>query len=138
MTVAPEDPALTAIPGIQQIYCIERTRKSIKDGTSQTETTYAVTNATKTQLPPQQAAQINQKHWRIEIYHRQKDVAFQEDADRTHTKHSPHNLAILRSLAINIINLSTSSTGTERHRRQVIRQQPWRAYKIMGIQEIAA
>jgi predicted transposase YbfD/YdcC len=138
MTVDPEDPALTAIPGIHQIFCIERTRKNLKKGTSQSETIYAVSNATREQLSPEQAAQVNKKHWRIETYHRQKDVAFQEDADRTHTNHSPHNLAILRTLAINVINLSTSPNGTERHRRQVVRLQPWRAHKIMGLQEVAA
>lgn len=138
MTVDPMDPTLAAIPGIRQIFCIERTRKNIKDGTSQSVTTYAVTNASKEQLSPEQAAQINQKHWRIEIYHRQKDVAFQEDADRTHTNHSPHNLAILRTLAINVINLSTSPSGTERHRRKVVREQAWRAYKVMNLETLAA
>jgi hypothetical protein len=80
-----------------------------------------------------QAAQAIRNHWHIENrQHRQKDVRMQEDNDRTTIRHAPHNLASLRNLALIILNTATAKAKPSK-RWNVIKTQPWRAYRAMGI-----
>lgn len=104
-----------------------------RTGHSAHDIVYAITNADRHHLPPARAAQTIRDHWLIEnALHRQKDVRMQEDHDRTRTRHAPHNLGIIRNLAITILNQATA-TATPARRWQVAKTQPWRLYRIMGI-----
>lgn len=58
------------------------------------------------------------KHWSIENQqHYPLDVLFHEDASRTRKGFAAQNLASLRRLALNLINLDTSFTGSKRRKR---------------------
>ena len=53
-------------------------------------------------LSPERLNQVIQQHWSIEnSLHWRLDVVMNEDRDRTRMGHGPHNLAVLRHLAIN-------------------------------------
>ncbi len=58
------------------------------------------------------------KHWSIENQqHHPLDVLFREDASRTRKGFAAQNLASLRRLALNLINLDTSFTASKRRKR---------------------
>jgi predicted transposase YbfD/YdcC len=49
-------------------------------------------------------------HWQIENgLHWVLDIAFQEDASRIRKDHAPHNMAVLRHIALNLLKLERSS-----------------------------
>lgn len=56
-------------------------------------------------------------HWGIEnSLHWTMDVTFQEDACRVRTGHAPHNLALLRRIALNALNLEQSFKRSNRQK----------------------
>jgi predicted transposase YbfD/YdcC len=55
-------------------------------------------------LSPQQAIQMTRRHWHIEnCLHWVLDLAFREDECRLRKDHGPHNFAILRHIALNLL-----------------------------------
>lgn len=65
-----------------------------------------------------QALNRVRKHWSIENQqHYILDVLFNEDASRTRTGFAPQNLALLRRLALNLINLDSDSSISKRRKR---------------------
>jgi predicted transposase YbfD/YdcC len=133
ITVAPNEPEFASFPEIRQILKIERTRFHHRTGQTDHEIAYAITNAQRSQLPPARAAQAVRNHWQVENnLHRQKDVRMREDDDKTHTRHAPHNLATMRNLALTVVNLVTAP-ATPSCRWRVVKRQPWRALKLLGI-----
>lgn len=63
-------------------------------------------------LGPKQALDIARKHWHIENrLHWPLDVVFAEDASRARKDHAPHNLAILRRLALNAVRGAEDKTS---------------------------
>jgi len=66
----------------------------------------------------EQALSRVRKHWSIENQqHYPLDVLFHEDASRTRKGFAPQNLALLRRLALNILNLDLDSKLSKRRKR---------------------
>jgi len=75
------------------------------------ETRYYITNLeedAKTLL------HIIRSHWKIEnSLHYVKDIAFQEDFNRMRTEQIPRVTSLLRSLAINLLNINKIANKTQ-------------------------
>ena len=75
------------------------------------ETRYYISNLT---VDAKEFLYIIRSHWRIEnSLHYVKDVAFQEDFNRMRTEQIPVVASLLRSLAINLLNLNNFSNKTQ-------------------------
>jgi predicted transposase YbfD/YdcC len=84
-------------PGLKAIGKVVRMRETADKTT--TETAYYLLSRV---LPPERLNQVVQQHWSIEnSLHWRLDVVMNEDQDRTRMGHGPHNLAVLRHMAIN-------------------------------------
>ena len=84
-------------PGLRAIGKVVRRRETADKTT--TETAYYLLSRV---LSPERLNQVVQQHWSIEnSLHWRLDVVMNEDQDRTRMGHGPHNLAVLRHMAIN-------------------------------------
>ena len=84
-------------PGLKAIGKVVRRRETADKTT--TETAYYLLSRV---LSPERFNQVAQQHWSIEnSLHWRLDVVMNEDQDRTRMGHGPHNLAVLRHMAIN-------------------------------------
>ena len=84
-------------PGLKAIAKVVRRRETADKTT--TETAYYLLSRV---LSPERLNQVVQQHWSIEnSLHWRLDVVMNEDQDRTRMGHGPHNLAVLRHMAIN-------------------------------------
>jgi len=84
-------------PGLKAIGKVVRRRETADKTT--TETAYYLLSQV---LSPERLNQVVQQHWSIEnSLHWRLDVVMNEDQDRTRMGHGPHNLAVLRHMAIN-------------------------------------
>jgi predicted transposase YbfD/YdcC len=86
------------------------TAKVIKFGKITTETRWYISNLTES---AESFLYIIRSHWKIEnSLHYVKDIAYQEDFDRTRTKQIPYVKTTLRNCAINLqsINQITNKT----------------------------
>jgi len=89
-------------PGVQQVFRVERTWR--ERGHDHRARHYGITS-----LPPGRADAaylfaLRRGHWAIEnALHRQKDVAFGEDASLIHLGQGPTVMALLRDAALNLL-----------------------------------
>jgi len=84
-------------PGLKAIGKVVRRRETAEKTTTETAC-YLLSRA----LSPERLNQVIQQHWSIEnSLHWRLDVVMNEDRDRTRMGHGPHNLAVLRHMAIN-------------------------------------
>ncbi len=84
-------------PGLKAIGKVVRIRETADKTT--TETAYYLLSQV---LSPERFNQVVRQHWGIEnSLHWRLDVVMNEDQDRTRMGHGPHNLAVLRHMAIN-------------------------------------
>lgn len=84
-------------PGLKAIGKIVRVRQTAEKTT--TETAYYLLSRV---LSPERFNEVARQHWSIEnSLHWRLDVVMNEDQDRTRMGHGPHNLAVLRHMAIN-------------------------------------
>ena len=84
-------------PGLKAIGKVVRRRETADKTT--TETAYYLLSRV---LSPERLNQVVRLHWGIEnSLHWRLDVVMNEDQDRTRMGHGPHNLAVLRHMAIN-------------------------------------
>ncbi len=84
-------------PGLKAIGKVVRMRETADKTT--TETAYYLLSRV---LSPERLNQVVRQHWSIEnSLHWRLDVVMNEDQDRTRMGHGPHNLAVLRHMAIN-------------------------------------
>jgi predicted transposase YbfD/YdcC len=84
-------------PGLKAVGKVVRTRETADKTT--TETSYYLLSRA---LSPERLNQVARQHWGIEnSLHWRLDVVMNEDQDRTRMGHGPHNLAVLRHMAIN-------------------------------------
>ena len=84
-------------PGLKAIGKVVR-RREIAEKTT-TETAYYLLSRV---LSPERFNQVVRQHWGVEnSLHWRLDVVMNEDQDRTRMGHGPHNLAVLRHMAIN-------------------------------------
>jgi predicted transposase YbfD/YdcC len=84
-------------PGLKAIGKVERVRETADKTT--TETAYYLLSK---ELSPERFNQVVREHWGVENrLHWRLDVVMNEDQDRTRRGHGPHNMAVLRHMAIN-------------------------------------
>jgi predicted transposase YbfD/YdcC len=84
-------------PGLKAIGKVVRVRETADKTT--TETAYYLLSRV---LSPERFNQVARQHWGIEnSLHWRLDVVMNEDQDRTRMGNGPHNLAVLRHMAIN-------------------------------------
>ena len=90
-------------PGIAQVFRLERTWR--EHGTTHRARHYGITSLTPAQADPARLLALRRGHWVIEnALHRQKDVAFGEDASLVHLGQGPTVLALLRDAALNCLH----------------------------------
>jgi predicted transposase YbfD/YdcC len=97
-------------PGLKAIGKIVRTRETRTKTTI--ETAYYLLSAP---LTPERFAQVVRAHWAVENrLHWMLDVTMNEDQARNRLDNGPNNLAVLRHMAINILNSQKSKISNRR------------------------
>jgi predicted transposase YbfD/YdcC len=91
-------------PGLAAIGKIVRTRETLAKTT--TETAYYLLSAP---LSPERFNDVVRSHWGVENQlHWRLDVVMNEDQDRSRMGHAPENLAVLRHMALNVMQKDTA------------------------------
>ncbi len=91
-------------PGLAAIGKVHRIRETAAGTTA--ETAYYLLS---TALSPDRLNEVARSHWGIENQlHWRLDVVMNEDQDRTRLGHGPENLAVLRHMALNVIQAEPS------------------------------
>jgi predicted transposase YbfD/YdcC len=91
-------------PGLTAIAKVHRRRETTTKTT--TETAYYLLS---TALTPERCNEVVRSHWGIENrLHWRLDVTMNEDQDRARLDNSPQNLAVMRHIALNIMQKDTS------------------------------
>lgn len=91
-------------PGLTAIGKVHRTREAA--GKTATETAYYLLSAP---LSPERLGVVVRSHWGIEnTLHWRLDVVMAEDQDRSRKDNGPHNLAVLRHMAMNLMQKDTA------------------------------
>ncbi len=91
-------------PGLAAIGKVRRIRETAAGTTA--ETAYYLLSAA---LLPERLNEVARSHWGIENQlHWRLDVVMNEDQDRTRLGHGPENLAVLRHMALNVIQAEPS------------------------------
>src|SRR5271166_4205827 len=86
-------------PGLAAVGKVERRRETAGKTTS--ETAYYLLSAP---LPPERFNEVVRSHWGVENrLHWRLDVVMNEDQDRSRLGNGPHNLAVLRHMALNVM-----------------------------------
>ncbi len=94
-------------PGLAAIAKVDRTRE-IKNKTT-SETAYYLFSAP---LSPERGNEVVRSHWGIENrLHWRLDVTMNEDQDRTRLDNGPQNLAVLRHMALNVMQKDKSKNS---------------------------
>ena len=94
-----------AWPGLATIGKVRRTRETATGTT--TETAHYLLSAP---LSPDRLNEVARSHWGVENQlHWRLDVVMNEDQDRTRLGHGPENLAVLRHMALNVIQAEPSN-----------------------------
>ena len=92
-------------PGLAAIGRIRRTRE-MADGKTTHETAYYLLS---TALTPERFSGAVRSHWGVENgLHWRLDVVMNEDQQRNRSGNGPHNLAVLRHMAMNVVRKETS------------------------------
>ncbi len=90
-------------PGLAQVFRLERAWR--EGGRSHRALHYGITSLGPACTGPAQLLDLRRGHWSIENrLHRQKDVAFGEDASLVHLGQGPAVLALLRDAAISLLH----------------------------------
>jgi predicted transposase YbfD/YdcC len=98
-----------AFPALAAVGRIEACRTT-GEGHSATATRYLVLSRP---LAPRKLLEVVRAHWSIENQlHWTLDVVFDEDDARSRKNHAPENLAVIRRLALNILNAHPSQGST--------------------------
>jgi predicted transposase YbfD/YdcC len=91
-------------PGLTAIGKVDRTRETPTKTT--TETAYYLLSSA---LTPERCNEVVRSHWGVENrLHWRLDVTMNEDQDRTRLDNGPHNLAVLRHMALNVMQKDTT------------------------------
>jgi len=97
-------------PGLKAIGKVVRTRETGAKTT--TETAYYLLS---TALAPERFGEVVRAHWSIENrLHWMLDVTMNEDQARNRLDNGPNNLAVLRHMALNILNTQKSKISNRR------------------------
>ncbi len=91
-------------PGLTAIGTVTRTRETTTKTT--TEAAYYLLSSA---LSPDRCNEAVRSHWGVENrLHWRLDVTMNEDQDRTRLDNAPHNLAVLRHMALNVMQKDTT------------------------------
>jgi predicted transposase YbfD/YdcC len=86
-------------PGLKAVGKVDRIRES--DGKTSRETAYYLLSAP---LSPERFNEAVREHWGVENrLHWRLDAVMNEDQDRSRLGNAPHNLAVLRHMALNLM-----------------------------------
>lgn len=97
-------------PGLKAIGKVVRTRETGTKTT--TETAYYLLS---TPITPERFGQVVRAHWGVEnSLHWMLDVTLNEDQARNRLDNGPNNLAVLRHMALNILNAQKSKISNRR------------------------
>jgi len=115
-------------PGLKAIGKVVRVRETADKTT--TETAYYLLSRV---LSPERFNQVARQHWGIEnSLHWRLDVVMNEDQDRTRMGNGPHNLAVLRHMAINAMQ----KEGSKGSLRGKFKRAGWDdgfLYRLLGL-----
>ena len=104
-------------PGLAAIGKVVRVRETADKTT--TETAYYLLSQP---MVPERLAEIVRAHWGVENrLHWCLDVTMNEDQARNRMGHGPHNLAVLRHMALNLVRTETSKGSL----RKKLRRAAW-------------
>jgi predicted transposase YbfD/YdcC len=102
------------LPGLQTIAMVEA--EATRDGKTAVSRRFYVSSA---RLTPEAFAKAVRAHWSIEnSLHWVLDMAFDEDRARNRKDHGPENLAILRKLALNVLQSARKDLSIRRKRKR--------------------
>jgi len=94
-------------PKLQSIAMI--VRRHLVDGEETVKTRFYISSL---QADAKRILKATRQHWGIENgLHWVLDIAFNEDRSRVRKDHAPANLAVLRHMAVNLLNQETSAKG---------------------------
>jgi len=106
--------ATHAFPGLVAVGRIEASRT--RDGATTQATRYLVLSR---RFSPRKLLDTVRAHWSIENHlHWTLDVVFDEDDARSRKNYAPENLAVIRRLALNILNAHPDKRSTASKMRQ--------------------
>lgn len=109
-----QSPGPSALVDLKAVARVESWRTQNGATTHQVRT-YALSK----RLLPAHVLKLVRRHWAIENnLHWQLDVLMAEDESRTRKNNGPHNLAVLRSLALNVLRADTQSIPLSHKRLQ--------------------
>jgi predicted transposase YbfD/YdcC len=115
VTLPPRHPARQLLPGLQAFARLTCVR--CVDGKPATTATRVF--ALSRPLAPRQLLETVRDHWLIEnTQHWILDVVFEEDRARTRKDHAPENLAVIRRVALNILNAHPEKISPARKQRK--------------------
>ena len=101
-------------PGLSSVVMV-RSERQVGDQVS-VETRYYISSLKGS---ARKLLEATRTHWGIEnCVHWILDVAFDEDRSRVRTDHAPHNLAVIRHIALNLLKRETTSKGGVKARRK--------------------
>uniref|UniRef100_UPI0005504F50 ISAs1 family transposase n=2 Tax=Deinococcus misasensis TaxID=392413 RepID=UPI0005504F50 len=81
---------------------------------------------------PEQILAAVRQHWEVENkLHWMLDVVFGEDDHRYAKDHGPENLAVLRHMALNLLNREPSKGGMKRKRKRAALSDEFRSTLLM-------
>jgi predicted transposase YbfD/YdcC len=91
--------------GIEQVFRLERTVRTLKTGEVHHEVVYGLSSLSLRQAPPARMLDLVRKHWAIENrLHWRRDVTLGEDACQTRTGAVPSLLARLNSTVLGLMD----------------------------------
>jgi len=109
-------------PHVAQIGIVTRERTVLATMKKSIEKAYVITSRSPCTASPRQFAQFVREHWHIEnSLHWVKDVVLDEDHSRIRTGTAPLAMAILRSFAVSMVNLSCHRGNVARGLRHLSR-----------------
>jgi predicted transposase YbfD/YdcC len=95
-------------PGFQTVIAVERIRHLRTKTTHEIQFYLSSLSCNSSQIP-----RAIRQHWGVEnSLHWVLDVTFNEDACRVRSLHAPHNLALIRRFALNILNCEPTFKGS--------------------------
>ena len=97
-------------PGLAAIGKVVRVRETAANTTTQAKTTTETAHyLLSTALSGERFNEVARSHWGVENkLHWRLDVVMNEDQDRTRVGNGPHNLAVLRHMALNVMQKDAS------------------------------
>lgn len=116
-----------------QVARVERTRRQVKSGKTETEVVYLITSLSVDEASPDRLLALNRGHWEIENrLHWVRDVTFAEDQSQIRTGSGPRMMALLRNFAISLVRLRHGAQWVAEALRDLAARPHW-ALAIVGL-----